>query len=100
MKSRFWESWDKNEIETITQMWPTSSAREIGNIIGRSRNAVIGKAQRLCLIRKHGGHPIPDTAEAIAFEVDRMLTRLGSKIRIKEKDKLSRLVITYLKETK
>jgi GcrA cell cycle regulator len=41
--------WTAEKIETVTAHWSKLSAAEIGDMIGVSRNAVIGKAHRLGL---------------------------------------------------
>lgn len=44
-------SWTPEEDETLRKMWgPKSSAEEIGQLIKKSRNAVIGRARRLKLV--------------------------------------------------
>lgn len=45
-------TWTAEKIETVTAHWSKLSAAEIGNMIGVSRNAVIGKAHRLGLASK------------------------------------------------
>ncbi len=41
--------WTVEEIDTLTYYWSSLSAREIGDKLGKSKNAVIGKARRLNL---------------------------------------------------
>ena len=41
--------WTDEEAETLQRWWGVRTAREIGNMLGRSRNSVIGKADRMGL---------------------------------------------------
>lgn len=50
--------WTHDKIETLKRMWPDNSATEIAETIGTSRNAVIGKANRIGL-RKGKASPRP-----------------------------------------
>lgn len=47
--------WTQPEIETLARMWPSHQASEVAKALNRSRNAVIGKANRLGLERKISG---------------------------------------------
>jgi GcrA cell cycle regulator len=57
------------QIETIKQMWPNNSAREIAMVIGTTRNAVIGKARRLKLERKLKHKREPKQHNSIAMHI-------------------------------
>jgi len=39
--------WTKEEIETLQRLWPDFTAKEIGEKLGRTRNSIIGKMNRL-----------------------------------------------------
>ncbi len=41
--------WSDEETETLRRMWGTASCAEIAAVIGRSRNAIIGRDYRLGL---------------------------------------------------
>jgi len=46
-------AWDEKNIETLKSLWKTKTASQIAEIIGGvTRNAVIGKANRLNLSAK------------------------------------------------
>jgi len=45
-------SWPEDHIESLIELWPLKTATEIGEILGRSKNSVIGKAHRLGLVTK------------------------------------------------
>jgi hypothetical protein len=54
VRSRAELSWSKDEMETLRKLWMTTSARQIGVLIGRSKSAVIGMANRKGLpIKRH-----------------------------------------------
>lgn len=57
MLVRSGEDWTPENIRILTELWANESlsARQIGNVIGMSKNAVIGKAGRLGLPRKKRG---------------------------------------------
>lgn len=44
-------SWTSEMVATVRDHWGSKSAREIGDMVGKSKNAVIGKADRLGLKR-------------------------------------------------
>lgn len=44
--------WSPNDIDVLTNLWSTHSGSVIGSMIGKSRNAVIGKAYRMGLTNK------------------------------------------------
>lgn len=41
--------WDEKDVEKLKEMWPDNSARAIARTLGKSRNAILGKANRLNL---------------------------------------------------
>ena len=43
--------WTTDQIAYLKQHWDQKSAREIGKVIGRTKNAVIGQVYRLCLVK-------------------------------------------------
>ena len=46
-------AWSASEIETVRSMWSAGkSAGQIGERLGRSRNAILGKVRRMGLHRK------------------------------------------------
>lgn len=48
--------WTKEEIDTIKELWGTKTASDIGKIIGRTKNAVIGKMRRI----RENGHVLKE----------------------------------------
>jgi len=44
--------WSAEQIDILTNLWPTHSAKVIGEKVGKTRNAVIGKARRMGLTGK------------------------------------------------
>lgn len=44
--------WTDTEIQALKANWKTSSASKIGRALGRSRNSIIGKANRMGLAPK------------------------------------------------
>ena len=44
--------WPEQDVETLVKLWPTHSAKEIGALMGRTRNSVIGKVNRMALPMK------------------------------------------------
>ena len=44
--------WAETEIKTLERLWETLPAKEIGALVGKTKNAVIGKANRLGLPMK------------------------------------------------
>ena len=47
--------WTDKHVATLRKLWPTGqTAASIGKLIGKSKNAVIGKAKRLGLATKSG----------------------------------------------
>lgn len=51
--------WGSEALDTLTALWPTHSAKEIGDLVGKTRNSVIGKARRLGLAQKGSGRRPP-----------------------------------------
>lgn len=50
--------WTENEIEKLTELWITDMrSEEIASVIGRNKNMVIGKANRLGLPSKPKKYP-------------------------------------------
>ena len=48
-------SWTADEVSALTLLWGVTSASVIAETVGRSRNAIIGKAARLGLARLQPG---------------------------------------------
>lgn len=51
------DDWNAGRIEILMEMWPTHTAPEIGAVIGKTKNAIIGKARRLGLVAKRPARP-------------------------------------------
>lgn len=51
--------WSTDKVETLKRLWRTDkSAREIGCVLGCSKNAVLGKVDRLGLPERQNGRPM------------------------------------------
>lgn len=64
-------TWDDGRIETLRALWADGqTARDIGEVLGCTRNAVIGKVHRLGLVRDLpiGGQEAVATAGAPHYE--------------------------------
>lgn len=48
-------SWSPQEIDLLAQLWPTHSGTQLGSLMGKTRNAIIGKAHRIGLPPKKKG---------------------------------------------
>jgi len=44
--------WTEQEDQVLVRLWETTAAKEIGALVGKTKNAVIGKANRLGLPHK------------------------------------------------
>lgn len=51
--------WTEEKIAVLKKYWGVMKAKEIGALIGTTKNAVIGKAGRLMLARLHASHFTP-----------------------------------------
>lgn len=55
IQSRFYQGWTEAENAECAMLWRANySARQIADRLGRSRNAVLGKINRMGLIRSPG----------------------------------------------
>lgn len=55
VQSRFYTGWTQAENDECAMLWKANySARQIGERLGRSRNAVLGKINRMGLHRTTG----------------------------------------------
>ena len=88
--------WTEEKIVTLKQLWAEGkSSKVIGEIMGATKNAIIGKVHRLNLHRSH--HPRPEQVvnlqraiEARKREALRNQARATARREKAEKDKLER----------
>lgn len=73
--------WTDEERQTLRDNWANMTAKQIGNMIGRTRNAIIGAAARLGLAPKarSGGKPSQPKPTASPERITPFVTRGHSK---------------------
>ena len=77
MSNRATTPWSEARTKELIKLWATSiSAREIGAILGVSRDAAIGKANRMGLARRANGHGNSDMRAAERAERHRHRQRM------------------------
>lgn len=65
------ETWTEDQVEALREWWPdlTITARAIGNRLGKTKSAVIGKAYRIGLKPRAEKPPPPEKKGAVHAEV-------------------------------
>ena len=72
---KFVENWKKEQIDQLVDLWSKGlTSGEIGSVVGKTRNAVIGKAHRMKLAPRRPGNQYSNKIGA-----ERQPTRVPSK---------------------
>lgn len=63
--------WDERQVKILKEFWPTLPARRIADMLGTTRNAIIGKAHRLNLEPKVRKNKNVETSSLSPDQFDR-----------------------------
>lgn len=88
--------WTPERVKILKDMWPNHSSREIGAVLGMTRNAILGKVHRLGLDTK--GLKTPEYLDQLS-NMRRQKARL-IKASLREKHKVFRRSITATRKAK
>lgn len=76
--------WTDEKIAVLKKYWGVMKAKEIGQLIGATKNAVIGKAGRLRLARLQSNYFTPRSTEIPKMEITPIKPQSGNGVTFAE----------------